>query len=97
MQTRPIDTGACLPLAVIFAKAQPHSRMLVGCTDKTVRVMGPGGNTIATATGHADWVYAVAASPDGLRLASGSGDGTVKIWSPAGKLLLTLGEGTPQP
>jgi WD40 repeat protein len=53
--------------------------------------MGPGGNTIATATGHTDWVYAVAASPDGLRLASGSGDGTVKIWGPAGKLLLTLG------
>src|ERR1039457_2393310 len=91
MQTRPMDTGACLPLAVAFAKAQPHSRMVVGCTDKTVRLMGPGGNTIATATGHTDWVYAVAASPDGLRLASGSGDGTVKIWGPAGKLLLTLG------
>jgi WD40 repeat protein len=71
--------------------------MLVGCTDKTVRLMGPGGNTIATATGHTDWVYAVAASPDGLRLASGSGDGTVKIWGPAGKLLLTLAEGTTQP
>jgi WD40 repeat protein len=96
MQTRPMDTGACLPLAVTFAKAQPHSRMIVGCTDKTVRIMGPNGNTIATATGHSDWVYAVAASPDGLRLASGSGDGTVKIWGPAGKLLLTLGEGTAQ-
>ena len=91
MQTRPMDTGACLPLAVAFAKAQPHSRMVVGCTDKTVRLLGPGGNTIATATGHTDWVYAVAASPDGLRLASGSGDGTVKIWGPAGRLLLTLG------
>jgi WD40 repeat protein len=65
--------------------------MVVGCTDKTVRLMGPGGNTIATATGHTDWVYSVAASPDGLKLASGSGDGTVKIWGPAGKLLLTLG------
>jgi WD40 repeat protein len=71
--------------------------MVVGCTDRTVRVMGPGGNTIATATGHTDWVYAVAASPDGSRLASGSGDGTVKIWGPAGRLFLTLGEGTTQP
>ncbi len=97
MQTRPMDTGACLPLAVTFVKAQPHSRMVVGCTDKTVRLMGTGGNTIATATGHADWVYAVAASPDGLRLASGSGDGTVKVWGAAGKLLLTLGEGASQP
>jgi WD40 repeat protein len=91
MQTRPMDTGACLPLAVTFAKAQPHSRMVVGCTDKTVRLMGAGGNTLATAIGHTDWVYSVAASPDGLKLASGSGDGTVKIWGPAGKLLLTLG------
>ena len=91
MQTRPMDTGACLPLAVTFATGQPHSRMVVGCTDKTVRLMGPGGNTIATATGHTDWVYSVAASPDGLRVASGSGDGTVKVWGPAGKLLMTLG------
>jgi WD40 repeat protein len=97
MQTRPMDTAACLPLAVTFVKAQPHSRMLVACTDKTVRLMGTGGNTIATAAGHTDWVYTVAASPDGLRLASGSGDGTVKIWNPAGKLLLTLDEGTTQP
>ena len=91
MQTRPMDTGACMPLGVAFAKALPHSRMVVGCTDKTVRVMGPNGNTIATASGHADWVYAVAASPDGSRLASGSGDGTVKLWGPGGRLLLTLG------
>jgi WD40 repeat protein len=97
MQTRPMDTGACMPLAVTFVKALPHSRMVVGCTDKTVRVMGPGGNTFATATGHTDWVYSVAASPDGSRLASGSGDGTVKIWGPAGRLLRTLGEGTTQP
>src|ERR1019366_4599083 len=81
-----------------FAVGGPEERSVrVWRTDKTVRLMGPGGNTIATATGHADWVYAVAASPDGLRLASGSGDGTVKIWGPAGKLLLTLGEGTTQP
>jgi WD40 repeat protein len=91
LQTRPLDTGACQPLAVTFVKAQPHSRMVVGCTDKTLRVIGPGGNTFASAGGHTDWVYAVAASPDGSHLASGSGDGTIKIWGPAGKLLLTLG------
>ena len=46
MQTRPIDTGACLPLAVTFAKAQARSRMVVGCTDNSVRVIGLGGNNI---------------------------------------------------
>ena len=97
MQTRPIDTGACLPLSVTFGKAQPHSRMIVGCSDKTVRFIAPGGNTIATGAGHADWVYTVASSPDGTRIASAGADGAVKIWSPAGKLLFTLIEGTTQP
>jgi len=83
-QTRPVDTGACVPLTVIFAKAQPRSRMLVACTDKTVRVLGNGGNAVATLTGPADWVYSVAASPDGQKLASGAGDGSVKFWTAAG-------------
>ena len=30
--------------------------------------------------GHKDAVASVAFSPDGWRLASGSGDGTVKLW-----------------
>ncbi len=94
MQTRPLDTGACMPLAVVFSKAQPHSRLIVGCNDKTVRVMAPGGNAVATMKGHTDWVYAVASSADGLRVASGGGDGTVKVWGPSGKLLFTLSEGT---
>jgi WD40 repeat protein len=82
---------------VAFAKAQPHSRMIVGCSDKTVRFIAPGGNTIATGAGHADWVYTVTSSPDGTRIASAGADGAVKIWSSAGKLLFTLIEGTTQP
>ncbi len=90
MQTRPIDTGACLPLAVAFQKAQPRSRAIVGCTDNTVRAIAPNGNTLATMTGHTDWVYAAASSPDGTRIASAGADGTIKIWSPTAKLLFTL-------
>ena len=88
--TRPFDMGTCLPLAVTFEPQPTHSRMVVACTDKTVRVVGPGGNVLNTLTGHSDWVYAVAASSDGQRFASGSGDGSVKVWAAAGKLLNTL-------
>jgi len=96
VQTRPFDTGTCVPLAVTFIKAnaatKTPSRMLAACTDNTLRMIGPAGNTLATMTGHTDWVYAVAASPDGQRIASGSGDGTVKVWGPGGKLTATLAE-----
>jgi WD40 repeat protein len=94
-QTRPVDTGACVPLSVIFAKTQPRSRMLVACTDKTVRVLGNGGNAVATLTGPADWVYSVAASPDGQRFASGSGDGTVKFWTASGQSFKPVPETKP--
>ena len=36
---------------------------------------------IATLGEHTDWVNSVAFSPDGITLASGSGDGTVKLWN----------------
>jgi WD40 repeat protein len=31
--------------------------------------------------GHTDYVHSVAFSPDGKQIASGSADGTVKIWN----------------
>jgi WD40 repeat protein len=38
------------------------------------------GQLIRTLTGHSDWVYALAHSPDGNYAASGSWNGEVKIW-----------------
>ena len=99
LQTRSIDTGACLPQAVSFFLAPkpakgdpPHSRMLAACSDHTVRLIGTGGNTIATRSGHTDWVYAVAPNPDGVRYATGGGDGAIKIWGAGDKPLFTLTE-----
>lgn len=99
LQTRPIDTGGCLPQAVTFFVApkpakgdQPHSRILAACSDHTARLIGTGGNTIATRSAHADWVYAVAPNADGVRYATGGGDGTIKIWGAGEKPLFTLTE-----
>ena len=38
----------------------------------------------ATLTGHSGWVSAVAIAPDGTWLATGGGDGTVRIWAADG-------------
>jgi len=46
-------------------------------------------------TGHTSYVLSVAFSPDGLTLASGSHDNTIKLWEvPTGRLLRTLTEHT---
>ena len=50
------------------------------------------GTTLLTYRGHSGYVYAVAWSPDGSRIASGSYDQTVQVWDAAtGAALLTYG------
>ena len=49
------------------------------------------GELVRTLSGHTSWVWSVAFSPDGMWLASGSGDQTVKLWDVAsGELVRTL-------
>src|SRR5436309_2204060 len=48
-------------------------------------------NVVATLKGHTEAVYAIAISPDGKQVATGSFDKTVRLWDTAGKELKTLG------
>jgi WD40 repeat protein/serine/threonine protein kinase len=66
-------------------------RLAAGCADNSIRLWDvtsarrAGGKEsleaeVAELRGHEDYVHAVAWSPDGTRLISASGDGTVRIW-----------------
>ena len=89
-EPRPISTGTGMPLDVVWPARGEY--VFVPCNDHTVRVyQGNNGRLVKTLDGHTDWVYCMAASPDGKCLASGSADGTVKLWNGAdGKPLATL-------
>ena len=49
------------------------------------------GDTLLTLTGHSSYVWPVAWSPDGTKIATASGDRTASVWSSSsGSTLLTL-------
>ena len=67
------------------------TRLAAGCADNTIRLWDVGvarraggkeapDAEVAELHGHDAYVHAVAWSPDGTRLISASGDGTVRVW-----------------
>ena len=93
-QIKTLNTGAGVPLMAIWNNK--GDRLYVPCTDRTIQVFNPNASLVATLRGHEDWVYGAALSPDGSKLASGSADGTVKLWNTANhQLLATLVQTTP--
>jgi len=63
----------------------PKNPMIATCSaDGTVRLWnGTSGAAMKTLSGHTDWVYAVAISPDGKQVAAGSWNGEVRVWETA--------------
>jgi hypothetical protein len=68
------------------------SVLVWGAANRKVRIWnGDVSSQRRELTDPTDWVYAVAASPDGKLIAAGSGDGKLYLWSePEGKLVHTL-------
>jgi WD40 repeat protein len=65
---------------VFRVKFSPDGKHLVASSaDRTVRVF-EGSVPRLTLLGHADWIHALAISPDGETVASGSWDGEVRLW-----------------
>jgi len=94
-KTQTMSTGTGAPLDIVWPVKGAY--LFAACDDSTVRAYQNGAKFTAPLRGHADWVYGVAATPDGTKVASGSADGTVKLWSiTGGKPLATLVQLTPR-
>jgi WD40 repeat protein len=68
--------------AVLKLVRHPKQPLLVTCSaDQTIRIWNAdNGAAVRTLSGHTDYIFAVAVSPDGNRIASGSFNGEIKVW-----------------
>jgi WD40 repeat protein len=92
--TRLWSTATGQLLALLDGISPAFSRdgqVLLTIDKKTVRLWNANGNLKVTLTGHERTVTAATFSPDATKLATGSEDGTVKIWDAnSGRTLVTL-------
>jgi len=75
----------------------PKVPLVATCSaDGTVRLWNAAnGAALKTLTGHTDWVYAVAISPDGKLVAGGGIDGEVRVWKTADGVLVKAFNASP--
>ncbi len=75
-------------IAPVFS---PDGHVLMTVSNKTVKLWDSTGKLKLTLTGHEGDITAATFSPDGTQLATGSEDGTVKVWNTAtGQSSVTL-------
>ncbi len=90
------DLDAGTPLDCVWLKDPDPSKWFrqwayVAASDNTIKAYALEGKNLTlmdTLGGHSGWVYGLAASADEKRLASASGDGSVKLWNLADRSLL---------
>ena len=69
---------------------------MTASADDTVRIWNEdNGSAVRTLSGHTDYVYALAVSPDGTLIASGSFNGEVRIWKTADGALVKAFNASP--
>jgi len=77
-----VGSGHSKGVFKIAYRNDPKTPLMATCgQDGTTRLWNPVAGTLTkTLTGHTDWVYAVAISPDGSLVASEAGMAEVKVW-----------------
>lgn len=92
-QAPAVYIGGAMPLDIVWAAKS--NKIYVSCSDNTVKVFDAAKRTSVATFGPSredgNWVYTIGLSPDETKLASGSADGTIKLWDATeNKLLATL-------
>ena len=96
LQYRTVETGAALGLAMAWSG---DGKIYVACSDGVIRSWSaqttPVNQPVSLTqnpplAGNQDWVYSLALSPDGTRVASGSADGMVRLWAAPARPLATV-------
>lgn len=61
--------------------SKPPNTVISSSKDRTIRIWKYGEPAHTILEGHKDYVYQISLSPDGTRLASACGDGSVYVWN----------------